>query len=132
MAVRDKNGRFAKGQSGNPAGRPHSELRRKLATGSDEVVQAVLEAAKEGDMAAARLVLERLVPPVRAAAEPLTFDYDDTAPLSDQARQIMKATSQGQIPPDQATSLLTGLANLARIVEVDDFERRLSDLDGCE
>ena len=62
--------RFAKGQSGNPAGRPEGArhpitilAERMLQDDAGEVVAAVVTAAKAGDMGAAKLVLERILPP---------------------------------------------------------------------
>ena len=129
--MRDEKGRFIPGSSGNPDGRPRKadELRRLLAEGADEAAQAVLEAAKGGDMHACRLVLERLVPAVRPAHQPVSFDLDPVASLSDQARQILSAAAQGELPTDQAKALLDALAALVRVVELDEIQRRLDALE---
>lgn len=65
-----KRGRpFAKGQSGNPAGRPAgsrnktSLLAQELLDGdAEDIVRKVIEKAKEGDATAMRLVMERILP----------------------------------------------------------------------
>jgi len=41
------------------------------------VTRKILAAAKKGDMQACRLILERLVPPVKATAEAVSFYLDD-------------------------------------------------------
>lgn len=128
---RDKQGRFAKGVSGNPNGRPakSDELRKLLEGSADEVASKVLEAAAAGDMGAARLVLERCVPTQRPVYPAVIFDLDPDAPLADQAKQVLVAVSRGELPPDQGRALLDGIASLTRVVELDEIARRLAELE---
>lgn len=67
-------GRFAPGRSGNPRGRASSEsrgLRAKLATDGEAVLTVVLDAAKAGDLAACKLVLDRVCPALKPTAAPV-------------------------------------------------------------
>ena len=132
MTQRDAKGRFASGQSGNPSGRPKAadELRRRLEGGMDGAADAVLAAAKQGDMQACRLILERLLPAVRPTYAPVEFDLDENAPLADQARQILAAVASGQLPPDQGRALVDAVAAVVRVVELDEIERRLNAIEG--
>ncbi|GHE19998.1 DUF5681 domain-containing protein [Halomonas urumqiensis] len=127
MAERDSKGRFTKGASGNPSGRPRKadELRQLLEGDAEEVARKVLEVARGGDMNACRLVLERLVPAVRPAHACVTFELDEEKPLADQGRQILAAVATGALPPDQGKALLDALAALARVTEIDEIDRRL-------
>ena len=66
---RDERGRFPKGQSGNPAGRPvgsrnaATELAQALLDGeADALIRKCVEMALDGDRTAMKLCLERLVP----------------------------------------------------------------------
>jgi hypothetical protein len=61
--------RFEPGQSGNPAGKPPGTrhcitmlAEQLMADDAEGVVREVLKAAQAGDMVAARLVLDRIVP----------------------------------------------------------------------
>lgn len=105
-----------------------AKLRAKLATGSDAVIKIVIEKAKAGDMQAASLILQRLVPAIKPTSEPIQFDFTGETP-TDQARSIMAAIAAGDIPPDQGRALIEALASVAKITELDELSRRLEALE---
>lgn len=128
-AQRRKNGTFARGSSGNPGGRSGQtqEIRAKLAEGAEAVTKKVLAAAKKGDMQACRLILERLVPPVKPAAEPVQFELDDSD-LPSAAKSILRAIAAGNLPPDQGRHLIEGLSAVAKVIEVAELEKAVEEL----
>ena len=72
QGVRDRRGRFARGRSGNLAGRPHgcrdhvNRAARLLLAGEGEALtRKAVEMALAGDPTALRLCLERIVVPYR-------------------------------------------------------------------
>lgn len=127
--ARRKNGTFAKGQTGNPGGRPGNlaKLRKTLTDGSEAVAKVVLAAAKKGDMQACRLVLERIVPTLKPMTEPVTFDLDDTD-LITTARSIMRAIAAGTLPTEQGKALLDAVVGMSRVIEVAELEKQLAEL----
>lgn len=127
--ARSARGTFMKGHSGNPGGRSGQTqaIRAKLAEGAEAVTKKVLAAARKGDMQACRLILERLVPPVKATAEPVQFELDDTD-LPSAARSILKAIASGDLPPDQGKYLIEALSSVARVIEVAELQQAVEAL----
>ena len=129
---RCQDGTFPPGTSGNPSGRPKSanaELRQRLAQDGEKIVQAVIDQALEGDMTAAKMILDRILPPLRPTATPVTVPLPYKASQSDTAQAILSAAAQGHIPADIASQLITATANLARINELEELKHRLETLE---
>ncbi|WP_148863277.1 hypothetical protein [Marinobacter fonticola] len=128
---RDERGRFLPRVSGNPSGRPKAadDLRRRLESGVGDAAEAVLKAAKEGDLNACRIIIERTLPALRPHHAAVRFEIDPAAPLADQGRAIVAAVADGQLPPDQGKALLDGIASLARITEIDELAARIAKLE---
>jgi len=80
-STRDRNGRFVKGGPGGP-GRPKgsayiSEFRELIGERRiKDVIDAIVARALEGDVAAARLVVERLFPVYDAKMLEMTREID--------------------------------------------------------
>lgn len=134
---RAANGQFVPGASGNPAGRPPGliDRRHRVAKAFDHEFEAVgaaiVEKAKDGDMAAAALYLSRVEPPLRPKGERVTFKLDPAAPLADQAGAVLVAVSQGELPAETGKLLidcLTAAAGLRRFDEFDEQLRQLREL----
>lgn len=130
--ARTQKGRFAKGTSGNPSGRPKSEsaeLRAKLAAHGVAVANVVLAAAKGGDLTACKLILERLLPPLKSTTAPVQVEIPPDLGLTDSGRAILKAVAGGELAPDTGAQLVAALGGLARITEIDELEQRLAALE---
>ncbi|RYH62775.1 MAG: hypothetical protein EON54_09060 [Alcaligenaceae bacterium] len=122
------------GQSGNPAGRPPgqsaaSKLREAIGKGVDDIIKKLTEQAKEGDVAAARLLLERVLPPVKASDEPQQIDIPEEGTLTEKGQAVLKAAADGLIPVSHAASLMTAIGGLAKVAEVDELARRIAALE---
>lgn len=129
---RRANGQFAPGCSGNPSGKPRqaiTALREQLAEGAEDVARSVLEAAKDGDMAAARLVLERVSPPLRAASQPVGVEIPDTATPLQLAECFIRSAASGDLPADIASQLVTAVGGLVRVEEIEELRERLTALE---
>ena len=129
-----KDTKFKPGISGNPKGRPkgardkRTELRSLLEPHAKDLVEKVVELAKGGDTTAIRLCLERLIPPIRAQDQSITLD-DMNGGLTAQGKKIILAMGNGELSPSDASTMLQALASQARLSEVDELERRVSELE---
>lgn len=122
------------GQSGNPKGRtPGSgeigKLRASIAEHVPGIINAMVAKALDGDSGAARLLLERAIPPIKASdqAHPLNLPEGT---LTEQGRAVLSAVAAGQLPPAQGAQLVAAIGQLARVVEIDELERRIAALEG--
>ncbi len=121
------------GQSGNPRGRrPGSgevaKLRAAIAQHVPTIIERLVAAALQGDTGAARLLLERVCPPLKAAEEAAPLALPDGT-LTEQGRAVLGAVAAGELAPGQGAALLGAIGTLARVAEVDELERRLTALE---
>ncbi|TXL21771.1 hypothetical protein BMR03_12085 [Methylococcaceae bacterium HT2] len=133
MTERNKNGTFKKGKSGNKAGRiagsgVTAELRKAILDKSPELLQMVIDKALEGgDVTAAMALLNKVMPSLKAANEPIQFTLAASKGLSGTGEQIVQSIADGSVPLDSGTQLLTSLASLAKLQEMDELTRRIGE-----
>lgn len=131
---RTEKGQFAKGRSGNPAGRPKGALgkatkwRMALEPHGDELFKVAVEHALAGDMAALKLCLERISPPVKPNPDPVEFALAGET-LSEKAESVLEAIAGGVIDVDSGRKLIGAISDLGKIIEVDSILERLEKLE---
>ena len=124
------------GQSGNPKGRPAgagevSKIRAAISERVPELLAAMMTKALEGDVGAARLLLERAVAPLKAMEQAQAISLPDGT-LTDQGRAVLTAVAAGALAPGQGSQLIAAIGSLARVVEVDELAKRIDKLEGVQ
>ena len=80
---------WKQGQSGNPKGRPRksqksmAQLRSQISEQLPDVIEVLANAAKDGDVQAARILVERCVPSMRALDQNINVN-DSVRGISDE------------------------------------------------
>jgi hypothetical protein len=123
---------YQKGQSGNSAGRPAGQtpgakIRKAIELRADEILQSVINAAVNGDMQAAKMLLDRITPTLKPLVLPINIAMGNTLPET--GGNILTATLSGDIPPDIGSQLITALSNQGKLVELQELAERLSHLE---
>ena len=127
-------------RSGNPNGKPKGTRNKTtlameaLLDGEAEAItRKVIEKAKEGDMVAIRLCLERTISAVKS--RPIEIDLPPVETAEDiEAVQgaVIAAMAKGEITPDDASTIANVLEARRRALETVELEKRLDILEKAQ
>ncbi len=129
-------------QSRTGVERDHRRWRASLETvielllmeqGAEEITKAVIDAAKGGDLMAARLVIERLAPPLRE--RPINIDLPDTRTADgcvEAQGAILQAVGMGELLPGEGATLAGIVENRRRSIETLELEQRITALEATK
>lgn len=132
----ENSGRWKPGQSGNPAGRKPGSgsvaaLRSRLAECLPDVLDNLARAAVAGDMQATRILLDRVLPPLRPEESPVSLELPAAGSLAEKAQAVLTATASGDIAPGQAAQMISALGTTTRIIEAEELEQRIAALEAA-
>jgi hypothetical protein len=129
--------KFKPGKSGNPNGRPQgSRNKASLAVEalldgqSEALTQKAVEMALAGDMQALKLCLERVCPPRKS--RPIQIELPKVETAADVAAAhavVIAAMAQGEMTPDEASTIAGVLEAKRRSIETCDLEGRMAALE---
>jgi Family of unknown function (DUF5681) len=137
--TKQKRGRFQKGQSGNPAGKPKGArhattlaMQALLDGEADNLTRKAVEMALTGDGAAMRLCMDRLLP-VRKD-RPIVFDLPKLETAGDVVKAsaaLVDAAAAGQITPSEAGEFSKLVEGHFNILKADELQKRLEALEAA-
>ena len=125
------------GQSGNPAGKPQG-ARNKVTLAveglmgkyGEQVAARMVKRAVDGDVGAARLILDRIAPVRRGRPVRLKLpDIVDAASVMAAQAALVSAVATGQLTVEEAEPLSSMLSAYLKTVETVDIDRRLRELE---
>jgi hypothetical protein len=132
-----QQGKFQKGQSGNPFGRPKGVRNKAILLAeklfedeTEEICRQAIELAKKGNIQAIKIILDRILPPRKET--PVTIDL----PLIKASKDVLEAINQltqaicyGKISPSDGETLSRIIERQAKAIELNEFEQRLKTLE---
>ena len=128
---------FQPGQSGNPKGKPKgtknhaTRLAESLLDGETETLtRKAVELALQGDMAALKLCLERIIPPRKS--RPVNIELPEVKTVegaADAQATVVKAVAEGELTPEEGTAITKILEARMKAIEIQDHESRISVLE---
>jgi DNA-binding LytR/AlgR family response regulator len=137
-AERAPDGRFTIGNRGGP-GRPKGSRHRAQAAldaigeaGAAEVLQAVLQAAKAGDLRAASILLDRVWPARKGRAVEVALpEVASAADLVPALAAVVAAMGRGELTPEEARAVAGVLEAQRKAIETAELEARVAALEQC-
>lgn len=127
---RNPDGTFAPGNPGRPKGARHRvtlAVAELLDGEAEALTRKAIELAKDGDMAALRLCLERIAPPRKDT--PVAFDLpkvENAEEAAKAARAVLEAVSAGNITPLEGAAVMRLIEEFRRTLETCELEARVT------
>lgn len=126
-------GKWPKGISGNPTGRPRGSRNKStlamealLEEGAEQLINKAMKMALNGDTAAMRLCLERLLPARRDRLVHLDLSPVGSArEIAGAMSAILMAIADGQITPAEGEMMANILTAQTNVLMAEELEDRL-------
>ena len=134
---KQKGGRFRKGESGNPRGRPRGAkhkttllLESLIDDEGETIIKKLIALAKKGNLLAIKLVVERLLPAKKDRAVSVALpSIKDAAGLPRLTSAILAAVSEGELTTTEAAALSALVMNHVKTLETAELSARIDRLE---
>ena len=130
---RNTDGKFSDGNAGRPKGSRNKAtiaIESLLEGQAEALTQTAISKALEGDSIALRLCMDRIAPPMKD--KPVVFPLphmQDAMDASEAAGSVLRAVSDGELTPIEATRVMGLIENFRRTLELTDIENRMKALE---
>ena len=132
---RNTAGQFSAGNSGRPKGSRNKAtlaIESLLQGQAEALTQTAVTKALEGDSVALRLCMDRIAPaPKNAAVNFYMLSMNNALDAAEAAGSVLKAVSEGELPPLEATRLMGLIDSYRRTLELTEIEERLRVLEAA-
>ena len=125
---------FQPGQSGNYRGRKPGSKNKRLAllrSAEPQLMRKLVKMARGGDMAAMKIVADRLWPRLRSEAAPIRIE-SPAKDLASFGHQILELLAAGRVAPDAAAEVMRALSAQAELIQHTEFGERLAAIEKLE
>ena len=130
---RNTAGQFSSGNFGRPRGSRNKAtlaIESLLQGQAEALTQAAITKALEGDSVALRLCMDRIAPPPKDATVTFSMPIMSNAmDASVAAGSVLKAVSEGELTPIEATRVMGLIDSYRRTLELTEIEQRLQALE---
>lgn len=121
-------------KSPNPLGRPkgstpQSKLMQRMLSDADGILDAIVCRALAGDVGAASLILNRIIPALKAQAEKVQINVNPSAPISQQVESVLGAIANGVIAADVGKQVIDAITALSQVRATEELEARIAALE---
>jgi len=135
--AKQRQSQFRPGESGNPRGRPKGSRHRitllaeaMVDEAAQDVVARIIDHAKQGDPAACKLLLDRILPIRKERPTPFALPEIQTVnDLPTALSAITAAVAEGNLTLTEAADASRLVENYARAVETTDLAARIEALE---
>ena len=134
---KQENGRFQKGVSVNPSGMPKGTRHRStllaerlLVDEIHDICASVIAEAKKGNIQAAKIILDRVLPSRRDRVIDVQLPKLQTVDDAVKAMStIINAIGSGDITPSEGEAMSRAVDTFIKAIQVHDIEKRVSMLE---
>ena len=121
---------FGKGRPAGSRNKATLALEALIEGQGEDVVNTIIASAKDGDMTAAKALLDRLVPTRKAAPSPITLSPAATASdLEGALFEVFNSLADQSLAPEEAAQITAVIANHIRLHEALLLEERILQLE---
>ena len=130
---RNTDGKFSNGNVGRPKGSRNKTtiaIENLLEGQAEALTQTAISKALEVDSIALRLCMDRIAPPMKD--KPVVFPLPrmhGAVDASEAAGSVLRAVSDGELTPIEATRVMGLIENFRRTLELTDIENRMKALE---